>query len=332
MIRIILVLVLAGAISFGLTAWIKRMAERLSLLKESNERSLHTGRVPRGGGLAIVVVWYLGVTLFYWFDIITPSLFYALLCGLVLAGVSFLDDIIQVKPIIRLAVHFGVSIAALYLLGGLRKPVTPGIDILSIPEVINPLAVVGMVWFINLYNFMDGADGFASVEAISIGLVLFVFTGSMELLLLVSAVLGFLYWNWPKAKIFMGDVGSTQFGFILVVLGINYHNTLDFSIFNWLMISSPFWFDATLTLFRRWRNKEKLSEAHRKHAYQRFIRAGYSHKELDLALIFFNSIVFLMILIYREFPFMKIPITIFTLGILYYLTRRVDRLFPFAKE
>jgi Fuc2NAc and GlcNAc transferase len=178
MIRIILVLVLAGAISFGLTAWIKRMAERLRLLKESNERSLHTGRVPRGGGLAIVVVWYLGVTLFYWFDIITPSLFYALLCGLVLAGVSFLDDIIQVKPIIRLAVHFGVSIAAFIPFGRLRKPVTPGIDILSIPEVIKP---AGCGWYgvvYHLYNFMDGADGFASVEAISIGLVLFVFTGA----------------------------------------------------------------------------------------------------------------------------------------------------------
>ncbi|HPH00607.1 MAG TPA: glycosyltransferase family 4 protein [Tenuifilaceae bacterium] len=329
---VIVILLLACIVSFTLAAFIRRMAIRLRLMNESNARSLHSGSIPIGGGLAIIAVWYIGTAVFFWLGFMDKSLFYALLCGLVLAGVSLLDDIIQVKPIIRLIVHFGVATASLYLLGGLRKPVTPGIDILSIPAVINPLAVVGMVWFINLYNFMDGADGFASVEAISIALVLFAFTGSMELLLLVSAVLGFLYWNWPKAKIFMGDVGSTQLGFILVVLGINYHNTLDFSIFNWLMISSPFWFDATLTLFRRWRNKEKLSEAHRKHTYQRFIQAGYSHKELDLALIFFNGTIFLMILVYREFEIMKIPITLFTLGILYYFTRRVDRLFPFAKD
>ena len=107
-----------------------------------------------------------------------------------------------------------------------------------------------MVWFINLFNFMDGVDGFASVEAIIICAVLFVFSWNFSTILLIVCITGFLCWNWPKAKIFMGDVGSTQLGFILVVFGIYFHNTYEFSILNWIMLASPFWFDATLDSFQ----------------------------------------------------------------------------------
>ena len=176
---------------------------------------------------------------------------------------------------------------------------------------------------------MDGADGFASIEAIVISLVLFIFAGSWELLLLAASVLGFLYWNWPKAKIFMGDVGSTQLGFILVILGIHYHNTLDFSIFNWLMISSPFWFDATLTLFRRWKNGDNLSQAHRKHAYQRFILAGNSHLKLDIRLLELNLVILILVIFYRAIDMFKVPIFVLTILILYLITRWIDRKLPF---
>lgn len=325
---LILVIVLA-VMSFTLTAFIRHWALRFKVVSLPTERGLHSTATPRGGGLAFVVAWYLGIAILFRLNVIDSSLFYALLCGLVLGAVSLLDDIFEIKPFLRLLVHFGVAMAAFYLLGGLRKPITFGLDALSTPAITYPLAVVGMVWFINLYNFMDGVDGFASLEAISVGIVLYIFTGSSELLVLVAVVLGFLYWNWPKAKIFMGDVGSTQLGFILVVLGIHYHNTLDFSIFNWLMITAPFWFDATLTLYRRWRNGEPLSQPHRKHAYQRFIRSGYSHKHLDWVLLAINFIIFILIVLYREWNFLKIPIYAITFLFLYYLTVRVDRLTPF---
>ncbi|MGE0078234.1 MAG: glycosyltransferase family 4 protein [Bacteroidales bacterium] len=329
MINKIIVVIGIGVLSFALTYLIRIWAIKNKIVSTPNSRSMHTEVTPHGGGLAIVFAWYLGIAVFYVFNWIDAELFWALLCGLFLAAISFADDIVEIKPYIRLIVQFIVAIVALYILGGLRKPITPGVDILSIPHLIYPMAIIGMVWFINLYNFMDGADGFASLEAIIVSIVIFMFTGSWETLLLASGVFGFLFWNWPKAKIFMGDVGSTQLGFILVILGIHYHNTLDFSIFNWLMISSPFWFDATYTLLRRWRNGERISEPHRKHIYQRFVQSGFSHKQLNYSLIIINIFIVVLILIYREFDFLKIPIYILTLIMLFVISIKVDRLFPF---
>jgi Fuc2NAc and GlcNAc transferase len=151
-------------------------------------------------------------------------------------------------------------------------------------------------------------------------------------ILLIICVTGFLCWNWPKAKIFMGDVGSTQLGFILVVLGIYFHNNLEFSILNWIMLTSPFWFDATLTLFRRMKNKEKLSEAHRKHAYQRIVQAGFTHEKVNIFLILINLFIIILIIFYREIKILQIPIFVFSLMIFYLITRTVDRKIPFQKK
>jgi Fuc2NAc and GlcNAc transferase len=247
-----------------------------------------------------------------------------------LAFVSLIDDIKGLKPIFRLTVHFLTAILAFYFLNGLRPLVIPGLNI-NYNFIIYPFAIIGMVWFINLFNFMDGVDGFASVEVITVSCVLFVMSWNIITILLIICMTGFLCWNWPKAKIFMGDVGSTQLGFILVVLGIYFHNTLEFSILNWMMLTSPFWFDATLTLFRRWRNKEKLSEAHRKHVYQRIVQAGFSHEKVNLFLILINLFIITLIIIYREIKFLQIPIFVLSLVIFYLITKSVDRRVPFKK-
>jgi Fuc2NAc and GlcNAc transferase len=162
--------------------------------------------------------------------------------------------------------------------------------------------------------------------------VLFFLSGNLINLLLLSCIAGFLFWNWPKAKIFMGDVGSTQLGFIMVILGIYFHNTYEFSILNWIMITSPFWFDATLTLFRRWRNGENLGKAHRKHAYQRIVQAGFSHLEVNMFLLGINVFVVAMILIYREIKFLQLPLFILTVLFFYFITRRIDKKVPFDKD
>jgi Fuc2NAc and GlcNAc transferase len=176
---------------------------------------------------------------------------------------------------------------------------------------------------------MDGLDGFASTEAIILALVMYFYSGNIINLVLLASVLGFIYWNWPKAKIFMGDVGSIQLGFILIVLGIYFHNTYQFSILNWIMLASPFWFDATFTLYRRWRNKEKLSQAHKKHAYQRIVQAGFSHQKVNISLIIINIIVIGFILLYREFKFLQIPLFVTSLIMFYIITRLVDKKVPF---
>ena len=320
-----------GIISFILTYLIMRYAIRNKMTVIPNERSLHDIPTPRAGGIAIVLTWYAGISILFFEGIIERNLYVALMSGILLAVVSLIDDIKGLKPIIRLTVQFITAILAFYFLNGLRPLVIPMLSF-NYNYIIYPLAIVGMVWFINLFNFMDGVDGFASLEALIICAVFFVFTWGMVSILLIACITGFLYWNWPKASIFMGDVGSTQLGFILVVLGIYYHNTLEFSILNWIMLTSPFWFDATLTLFRRWRNKEKLSEAHRKHVYQRIVQSGSSHQKVNLFLLLVNIFIVILIILYREFKVLQIPLFIITLTAFYILTKQVDKKVPFTRE
>jgi Fuc2NAc and GlcNAc transferase len=130
----------------------------------------------------------------------------------------------------------------------------------------------------------------------------------------------------------MGDVGSTQLGFILVVFGIYFHNILDFSILNWIMLSSPFWFDATLTLFRRLRNGEKLNQAHRKHAYQRIVQMGFSHAKVNIFLILINLFMIVFIILYRGNKVLQLPLFIFSMIFFYAITRYVDSKVPFRKD
>jgi UDP-N-acetylmuramyl pentapeptide phosphotransferase/UDP-N-acetylglucosamine-1-phosphate transferase len=317
-----------GFLSFFLTIVIKNFAFQKKMIDIPNERSLHNLPTPKGGGIAIVIPWYIGITGLYFAGLVEKELYFALLCGILLAVVSFIDDVSGLSPFIRLIVQFITAIAAFYFLGGLRPLFLPGFYV-QYHFLVYPIAIVGMVWFINLFNFMDGVDGLASVEAIIICSVLFVLTWSMATILLIVCISGFLYWNWPRAKIFMGDVGSTQLGFILVIFGIYFHNILEFSILNWIMLSSPFWFDATLTLYRRWRNGEKLSEAHRKHVYQRIVQAGYSHAKVNFFLITINLIIILLIILYRDIKILQIPVFILTLVFFYLITRWVDKRVPF---
>ena len=325
------IFVALGFLSYILTYFIRNFALRNKMVEIPNERSLHDIPTPKGGGIAITLTWYAGITILFFTGIIERSLYLALLSGIMLAFVSLIDDIKGLKPVFRLMVHFLTAILAFYFLKGLRPLVIPGFNI-NYNFIIYPFAILGMVWFINLFNFMDGVDGFASVEVITISCVLFIMSWNIITILLIICVSGFLCWNWPKAKIFMGDVGSTQLGFILVVLGIYFHNTLEFSILNWMMLTSPFWFDATLTLFRRWRNKEKLSEAHRKHVYQRIVQAGFSHEKVNIFLILINLFIITLIIIYREIKFLQIPIFALSLVIFYLITKSVDRRVPFKKE
>lgn len=321
-------ILLLGISSLFITKWLIAFAKKHNLLNYPNERSLHSVPMPCIGGVAIVITWFVGLIVFFCCGWVDRSLFYAFLCGLPIAIVSLIDDLKEVKPIIRLSVHFVATVVALYFLGGIRALISFDIGF-DYQFLVYPLAILGMMWFINLFNFMDGADGYASVEAISISLMLYIYSSSSILLLFIFVVAGFLYWNWPKAKIFMGDTGSTQMGFVLIVLGIYFHNHINFSILNWIMLAAPFWFDATFTLYRRWRNHEKLSLPHKKHAFQRFVLAGYSHKTLCLGLIALNVIIVCLVLLYRTNDIYKIPVVVITLISMYLLTKLADRFVPF---
>lgn len=265
-----------------------------SLVASVNERSSHTVPTPHGGGIAIAITWFIG--LFYLFSTnqIESNLFYALLFGAIISIVSFFDDIYELSPKIRLIAQAIVAIGGLYFLGGFE---TLAFGIFDIQNSIftNIFAFLMIIWFINLYNFLDGINGYAGSEAVFLSFAGFILFGGNHFLVLAVAVLGFLYWNWNKAKIFMGDVGSTLLGYNVAIFTIYYANQEPTNFWIWIILFSVYWFDATLTLIRRKLNKERLSQAHKKHAYQRLTQAGWSHYKVTNYSIGLNILLFAIV-------------------------------------
>lgn len=324
-------IILVLLISFAGTFIILKVAHRKKILDIPNHRSSHSIPTPRGGGLAIVLSWYLGLLGLRCSGLIEADLFFALLSGSILAVIGLLDDLFSIKPWIRLLFQVCTVIFGLYFLGGFNFLYLDGTGI-HYPSLFYPLALIGAVWFINLYNFLDGIDGYASVEAITVVTGMYLISQNPVFLILIFSVMGFLIWNWPKAKIFMGDIGSTQLGYILVVFGIHFNNTHQVNIFGFLILTSLFWIDASLTLFRRWRNCEELSLAHKKHAYQRIVQFGFSHKKTLLISIVIN-IGFTGFVLLSERNIIPYYVTFplcFTIN--YLLVRLIDQKLPFKTE
>ncbi|MDN5091660.1 MraY family glycosyltransferase [Aliarcobacter butzleri] len=289
MIYIILLL-----ISFLLTYFIKNYMIKKSLVASVNERSSHTVPTPHGGGIAIAITWFIGLFYLYFIGQIENNLFYALLFGAVISIVSFFDDIYELSPKLRLIIQAIVAIGGLYFLGGFET-LTFGIFDIQNPIFTNIFAFFMIIWFINLYNFLDGINGYAGSEAVFLSLAGFILFGGNHFLVLAVAVLGFLYWNWNKAKIFMGDVGSTLLGYNVAIFTIYYANQEPTNFWIWIILFGVYWFDATLTLIRRKLNKERLSQAHKKHAYQRLTRAGWSHYKVTNYSIGLNVLLFAIV-------------------------------------
>ncbi len=302
-------------LSVLLTYAIKAYANKKAILDIPNERSSHDKPTPRGGGLAIIIVFYIG--LIYLYDTIDSELFYALLCGIPIVIISLIDDIFTLSSKVRLVVQ-GISVGtALYFLGGVSS-----IDFILFTLDgfwLNILAFITMIWITNLYNFLDGIDGYAGSEAVIVGLGLFFFFNNPLGLVIAIASLGFLVFNWHKASIFMGDVGSAWLGFVFSVFV--FADTGQGNIYIWFILLSIFWFDATLTLLRRYLNDESITQAHKKHSYQRLVQSGWSHSKVVLSSIAFNIIFF--VLLY----FMENVLIVFALNMasLFVIVKLIDR-------
>lgn len=281
-------------ISFSLTYFIKNYMIKKSLVAVVNERSSHTTPTPHGGGIALSITWFIGLYYLYFMGEIETNLFYALLFGAVISIVSFFDDIYELSPKLRLIIQSIVAIGGLYFLGGFET-LTFGIFDISNPILTNIFAFFMIIWFINLYNFLDGINGYAGSEAVFLAIAGFILFEGNHFLVLAVAVLGFLYWNWNKAKIFMGDVGSTLLGYNVAIFTIYYANQETTNFWLWIILFGVYWFDATLTLIRRKLNKEKLSQAHKKHAYQRLTQAGWSHYKVTNYSIGLNILLFVIV-------------------------------------
>ena len=283
-------------LSFSLTYFIKNYAIKKSLVAEVNERSSHTVPTPHGGGIAIAVTWFAGLTYLFFADKIESSLYCALMLGVLLSVVSYLDDLYELSARLRLITQAGVALGGIWALGGLHH-LDFGIFSIDNRVLTNIFAFFMIIWFINLYNFLDGINGYAGAEALFLAVAGFLLFGGDYFLVLSVSVLGFLFWNWNKAKIFMGDVGSTLLGYSIAVFTIYDANLDAKNLWVWIILFGVYWFDATWTLVRRKLNGERLSQAHNKHAYQRLVQSGWSHAKVVTYAMVLNALLLAVIVL-----------------------------------
>jgi UDP-N-acetylmuramyl pentapeptide phosphotransferase/UDP-N-acetylglucosamine-1-phosphate transferase len=281
------------------TGLVLRILRRRAILDHPNERSSHAVPTPHGGGIALVFVllpaWAVialgvpGQTFIIWL---------VLGAALLLAGVSWADDLTGISRSIRFAAHIAAVSLVLSALPG-DAFLFQGV----LPLALDRLAAgILWVWFINLFNFMDGIDGIAGAEvaAIGFGLFLIAFVAGAEVqslfgLTLAATALGFLWWNWHPAQVFLGDVGSVPLGYLL----------------GWLLLEAAlkgFWAaalilplyylaDATITLLRRLLSGERIWQAHAQHFYQRAVRRGLSHATVVRIILLANGVLIVLALL-----------------------------------
>ncbi len=245
--------------------------------------------------MAIVVTFLLALPVLAGLGLLSFSALCGLLgSGLFVALIGFADDHGHIAARWRLLGHFVAAGWALFWLDGLPVMHFFGVSV-DLGWVGSVLALVYLVWMLNLYNFMDGIDGLASVEAICVCLGSCVVAGlsghvdSMwTALVLAAGVSGFLCWNFPPARIFMGDAGSGFLGLILGFMSISAAWASSELLWSWLILLGVFIVDATWTLIRRLLSGDKVYEAHRSHAYQYASRKYGSHKLVTLSVVAIN--------------------------------------------
>lgn len=282
-------------ISLALTGLLRRYALARSLMDIPNSRSSHSVPTPRGGGGAIVLSFSVVLPLLGVVGLMDWSMVAGLFgAGALVSAVGFLDDHGHIAIRWRLSVHFLGAVWALFWLGGLPPLRLFGStwDMVWLGDV---LGAIYLVWLLNLYNFMDGIDGIASVEAICVclgGAFIYALCGEVSYalipLLLAAAVAGFLFWNFPPARIFMGDAGSGFLGISLGIMSLQAAWVAPQLLWCWLILLGVFIVDATFTLLRRLLRGDKIYEAHRSHAYQHASKQFRRHLPVTLGVAAIN--------------------------------------------
>jgi Fuc2NAc and GlcNAc transferase len=297
----IAVLGLGLAASWWGTRRMLRFALEQSVLDVPSDRSSHTSPTPRGGGLAIVAVVLGGILIATLGGWVRGQVALALVpSGAAIAWVSWLDDRRGVPASLRFVVHLAAAGWVVYCFGPIET-----IDVGRVIHLgwLGPvLTVLGIAWVSNLFNFMDGIDGMAAGEAVTVGLAAMLLcwrAGDLEpawlAALIAVAAAGFLPWNWHPARIFMGDVGAVFLGFVLASVGLLTSHRGDVPAMGWAVLLGVFIVDATLTLLRRVARRQRWFAAHRSHAYQRAVQAGLSHGRVSAAVMAINAVLALLV-------------------------------------
>lgn len=268
-----------------------RLLKKIRILDFPNERSSHAIATPRGAGIVVVSVIVVG-----WImqnalsnsPIPFDSILVVSFLAVALAILSWIDDLRGLPPVLRLLAHTAAA-AATYHFAPFPGPVFQGIFGYGLDM---GLTIFFWVWFINLFNFMDGIDGISAVEMVSVNLgiiALGFFAPELKFLspysaVLIGAALGFLVWNWPPARIFLGDVGSAPIGYLLGWQILVLSSSGAFAAA--LILPAYYLADSSITLLRRYVAGRNVWKPHREHFYQRAVSAGASHKKVSLAVFF----------------------------------------------
>ena len=294
-----LLVILSGSAVLAalLTLIIRKSALHKQLLDIPNDRSLHSVPTPRGGGAAIVLAFTASIVALSASNYVdTKNAAILIGCGTVVALTGFLDDrqlLSHARS--RLALHFVAAAVAVSALGGLPTLPVFGTDV-SLGIFGGILATIYLVWLLNLFNFMDGIDGISGAEVVSVcGAAAFLihrtthdYNVASLPLALAAATLGFLVFNWPPAKIFMGDVGSGFVGFIIGIFSLIAADSVGYLGWVWAILLGVFIVDATVTLIGRLVRKQKPHVAHRSHAFQHLALRFGSHKRVTIGVVTIN--------------------------------------------
>lgn len=289
---VLILLALIGGLCAAVgTGWVRRYAIARNLIDHPNARGSHSVSTPRGGGLALAVVLIAGVGSAAALGLVSIGFALALAVGGgAVAAIGFLDDHGEVPAPWRLLAHAFASAVAVIAIGHVSALALPGGE-MDLAWFGIPLTLIAGVSLINIYNFMDGIDGLAGSELVCVSFGLLALTGfggalAAPALLGCAAGLGFLAWNWPPARVFMGDVGSGFLGFFLAVLLLEGALTGAWSFWAGLLLVGVFFVDASVTLATRAMRGDRVGEAHRTHAFQHFAqRFGHLRVTASVCLV-----------------------------------------------
>lgn len=302
MVVIIFMVTAASAIAFLCCALISSRAHKWSLVDKPNHRSSHLVPTPSGGGIGLVVAGSL--TGIYLLAFAEPFLygFVVLSLSSVLAGIGLQDDRKPMPARMRLGIQIALAAILLFVLGGLPE-MQRFVNAWFSRTLIYAFLLLVIVWWINLFNFMDGIDGLAGMQTIFMLLsgVFLLVAPRQELIsdpsiiwmmCIAGATAGFLLLNWAPAKIFMGDVGSIYLAFMLLSFGLLSIRSEFISVVTglsmWAILGATFATDATITLMTRMLTTRRWHEPHRSHLYQRLARRLGGHRSVTLLYLAVN--------------------------------------------
>ena len=289
----------AVAVATGVFCWLATGAlipilRRRDMLDYPNERSSHFDPTPRGGGIAVTISILLAWIALHKVGLVASSFVSIALGTSLLALVSWIDDLRGLSPGIRLVAQGAAVTIGILVLASTRS----ALEALLGSTLFFVAAGLVWIWWINLFNFMDGIDGLAVSEAAAIcsGLLLFALVGdgadpAAALLAagIIGAAIGFLVWNWSPARIFLGDVGSVPLGYLSGFLLLDLASRGRWKIA--LILPLYFLADATITLLRRLLAGERVWEPHRQHFYQQAVRNGLPHSAVVKRVIAANLLL-----------------------------------------